>query len=91
MFNGFFVAPGLSGSVIELMGDRPLEGTPWVLKIPCDKPWARPEVKLWNNSIEIQTHFIQESNIHSMWDTTGDKNMKTKKLQRLAVVFYAYV
>ena len=36
-----FVAPNLSGNVIAFMGDRPLEGRPWVLRIPRDKPWVR--------------------------------------------------
>ena len=48
-------------------------------------------MKLWNNSIEMQTHFTQESNRHSVWDTTGGKNLTTKKLPRMAVVPYADV
>ena len=50
---------------------------------------ARGEV--WNNFIEMQKHFIQESNCHSMWDTTGETNLTTNKLPRLVVVPYADV
>ena len=89
--NDFFVASGFSGSVIAFMGNCSLESMQWVLKIPRDNPWKYPEVNLWNNSIEIQTHFIQESNYHSMWDTTGETNLTTKKLSRLEVVIYAAV
>ena len=49
--NDFFVAPGLSGSVIVFVWDIFLEVRPYVFKIPCDKPWAWPEVKFWNNPI----------------------------------------
>ena len=48
---------------------------------------ARGEV--WNNFIEMQKHFIQESNCHSMWDTTGETNTTTKKLPKMTVVPYA--
>ena len=48
-------------------------------------------MKFWNNSIEMQTNFIQESNRHYTWDTTGETNTTTKKLARLAVVPYASV
>ena len=41
-YNYFFVAQNISGNVIAFMGDRPLEGRPWILKIPWDKPWERP-------------------------------------------------
>ena len=45
LFDFVVVAPGLSGSVIAFMGDRPLEDRPWVFKIPRDKSWTWPEVK----------------------------------------------
>ena len=71
------------------MGDQPLEGRPWVFKIPRDNPWAWPEVKFWSNSIDMQTHFSQEENNHYMWDTTAETNLTTKKFPGLAVVPYA--
>ena len=73
MFNDLLVAAGLSGSVIALMGGCPLEVRLWIFKIPRDKSWEWPEIKLWNNFVEMQSHFIQESNCHSMWDNTGEK------------------
>ena len=73
------------------MGDRPLGGRPYIFKIPRDKPWSRPEVKLLSNTIEIQTHFSQEENRHAMWDTTGMKNLTTIMLPRLVVLPYALV
>ena len=91
LFNGFFVAARLSGSVISFMGDCPLEVRLWLFKMPHDKPWVWPEVNFCNNSIEMQTHLIQESNCYSMWDTTGETNLTTKKLSRLEVVIYAAV
>ena len=60
LFDFVVVAPGLSGSVILLMGIQYLEVSPWVFKILCDKAGAMPEVKFCNNYIEMQTHFIQE-------------------------------
>ena len=39
-YNDVCVDPKLSGNVIALMGDYPLEGRPWVFKIPRDKPWS---------------------------------------------------
>ena len=57
-YNVLFVAQNPSGNVIAFMGDRPLESRPWIFKIPWDKPWAWPEIKL-SNPIEMQTHFIQ--------------------------------
>ena len=33
-YNDSFVAQNLSGNVIAFMGDRPLEGRPWIFKIP---------------------------------------------------------
>ena len=90
-YNDLFVAQNLSGNVIAFMGDRPLEGIPWIFKIPRDKPCAWPEVKFLSNPIEIQTHFIQEENCHSMWDTTSMTNLKTLRFPRLAVVPYALV
>ena len=86
-----FVAQNLSGNVIALMGDRPLEGRPWIFKIPRDKQWAWSEVKCLSNPIEMQTHFSQEENRHAMWDTTGMKNLTTLSLPRLAVVPYYLV
>ena len=90
-YNDLFVAPNLSGNVIAFMGYHPLEGRPRVFKIPRDKPWAWPEVKFLSNSIEMQTHFSQEKNRHSMWDTTGETNLMTKKFPRLAVFPYVAV
>ena len=58
------------------MGDRPLEGRPWIFKIPRDKPWAWPEVKFLSNPIEMQTYLSQEEKRHAMWDTTGMTNLK---------------
>ena len=40
------------------------------IKIPRDKPWAWHEIKFLSNPIEMQTHFSQEENRHTMWDTT---------------------
>ena len=73
------------------MGYCPLEGRPWVFKIPRDKPWLWPEIKFLSNSIEMQTHFSQEGNWHTMWDTTGDTNLTTRKFTRLEVVPYEAV
>ena len=56
-YNDVCVDQELSGNVIALMGDHPLEGRPWVFKIPRDKPCSWTEVKFLSNSIEIQTHF----------------------------------
>ena len=61
---------------------RPLEGRPWVFKIPRDRIWAWMEIKLLSNSIEIQTYFSQEGNCHAMWDTTGKTNITTEKLSK---------
>ena len=52
-YNGFFVAQNLSGNVIIFMGYRPLEGRPWIFKIPQEKPWAWPEIKFLRNPIEM--------------------------------------
>ena len=57
-YNDLFVAQNLSVNVIAFMGYRPLEGRPWVFKIPRDKPWAWPKIKFLSNTIEMQTHFI---------------------------------
>ena len=65
-YNSFFVAQNLSGNVIDFIGDSPLEGRPWIFKIPQDKPWAWPEVKFLSNPIEMQIHFSQEENYHVM-------------------------
>ena len=90
-YNDLFVAQNLSGNVIAFMGDRPLEGRPWILKIPRDKPWAWPEIKFLSNPIEMQTHFSQEENRHAMWDNTGMTNLATLRLPRLVVVPYSVV
>ena len=50
-YNNLFVAKNISGNVIAFMGDSPLEGRPWIFKIPRDKPWAWPVVKLLRNPI----------------------------------------
>ena len=71
------------------MGDCPLEERPWIFKIPQDKPWMWPKIKFLRNSIEMQTHFRQEENLHAMCDTTGRTNLTTMKLPRLSVVPYA--
>ena len=91
LFNDFFVAARLSGSVISFMGDCPLEVRLWLFKMPHDKPWVWPEVNFCNNSIEMQTHLIQDSNCYSMWDTTGETNLMTKKFPSLEVFLYADV
>ena len=90
-YNDLFVPQNISGNVINFMGDRPLEGMPWILNIPRENPWSWSEVKLLINPIEMQTHFSQEENRHAMWDTTGMKNLTTLRLPRLAVVPYAVV
>ena len=90
-YNDLFVAQNIPGDFIAFMGDSPLEGRPWIFKIPRDKPWAWPEVKFLSNPIEMQTHFSQEENRHAMWDTTGMTNLTTLRLPRLAVVPYALV
>ena len=59
-YNNLFVAQNLSGKVIAFMGGHPLEGSPWVFKIPWDKSWVWPEIKLLRDPIETQTHFSQE-------------------------------
>ena len=90
-YNNVFVAQNLSGDVIDFVGDRPLEGRPWIFKIPWDKPWVWFEVEFLSNPIEMQTQFIQEENRHAMWDTTFMTNWKTLRLPRFAVVTYAVV
>ena len=90
-YNDCFVAKNISGNVIAFMGGCPLEGSPWILNIPWDKPWAWREVKFLSNTIEMQTHFGQEENSHAMWDTTVMTNLTTLKLPRIAVVTYAVV
>ena len=77
--------------MIAFMGDRPLEGKPWVFNIPQDKPWLWPEIKFLSNSIEIQKHFSQEGNRYFMWDITCKTNLTTKKFPSLAVMPYAVV
>ena len=59
-YNDFFVAKNISGNVIAFMGNRTLEGRPWIFKILRDKPWEWPEVKSLSNPIEMQEHFSQE-------------------------------
>ena len=68
-----------------------MEGRPWILKIPRDKPWAWPEIKFLINPIETQSHFSQEENRHAMWNTTDIKNLTKIRLPRLAVVPYVVV
>ena len=85
-YNDLLVAQNISGNVIAFIEDRPLEGKPLILKIPQDKPWARPEIKLLRNPIGMQTHFSQEEKRHAMWDTTGKTNLKTLRFPRIAVV-----
>ena len=80
-YNDLFVAPDISGNVIAFTGDRPLEGRPWVFKIPWDKPWAWTEIKFLSNSIEMHKNFIQEGNFHAMWDTTGKTNLTKTNFQ----------
>ena len=41
-YNDFFVAQNFSGNVIAFVGNHPLEGRPWILKISRDKLWAWP-------------------------------------------------
>ena len=89
--NGFFVAQNISGNAIAFMGDRTLEGRPWIFKIPRDKPWAWQEIKFLSNPIEMKKNFSQEENCHSMWDTTGRKDLTTVTFPRLAVAPYAVV
>ena len=85
-YNYSFVASNIYGNVIAFMGYHPLEGRPWVFKIPHDKPWDLTEIKFMRNSIQIHMHFSQEGNLHTMWDTIGNTNLTTRKLPRLAVV-----
>ena len=85
-YNGLFVAPNISSSVIAFIGNNPFEGRPWVFKILQYKPWAWPDIKFLSNSIGMQTHFIQEGNCHAMWDTIGKTNLTIRKFTRLAVV-----
>ena len=80
-YNNIFIAKNISGSVIAFMGDLPLEGRPWTFKIPQDKTWVWLEIKFLIKPIEIQTHFSQEENCHSMWETTGRTNLTTVKCQ----------
>ena len=44
-YNDLFFAQNLSGNVIAFMGDHPLEGRPWIFKIPREKPWECREIK----------------------------------------------
>ena len=74
-YNNLFVAQNILGNVIKFMGNCPLEGRLLVFKIPRDKPRVWADIKLLSNSIGMQTHFSQEGNIHSMWDTTSKKNL----------------
>ena len=50
-YNDLFLAQNFAVDVIELMGDNPLEGMPWVFKIPWDKPLTWPEIKFIRKSI----------------------------------------
>ena len=53
-YNDMFATNNLSGSVIGFMGDRPLDGMPWVFNIPQDKSWAWTEVECAENAIECR-------------------------------------
>ena len=77
-YNNLFVSQSLSGNVIAFMGDCPLEGRPWVFKIPRENQWEWPEIKFMSNLIETQMHFSQEGNRHAMWDTMGKTKLTTK-------------
>ena len=90
-YNNMFVAQNLYGNVIDFVGDRTLELRLWIFKIPQDKPWAWPEIKLLSNTIKMRTHFSKEENRHAMWYTTGRTKLTTVKLPRLEVVPYAIV
>ena len=90
-YNIVFVAQNLSGNVVAFMGERTLEGRPWIFKIPQDKPLPWHEIYFLRNLIEIQTHLSQEEILHDMWDTTGKTNLTTIKLPRLALVPYTVV
>ena len=70
-YNDMFATNNLSGSVIGFMGDRPLDGMPWVFNIPQDKSWAWTEVECAENAIEMQGHFGKEGNNNILWDTEG--------------------
>ena len=90
-YNDLFVAQNLSGNVIAFMGYRPLEGRPWIFKIPRDKLWAWSEVKFLSNPIEMQTHFSQDENRHAMWDTISMTKLTTLRFPRLTVIPYAFL
>ena len=51
-FNEMFATNNLSGSVIGFIGDRPLTGSPWMFRVPRDKPWAWIEVEYVDNAIK---------------------------------------
>ena len=70
-YNDMFATNNLSGSVIGFIGDRPLDGMPWVFNIPQDKSWACTEVECVDNAIEMQGHFGKEGNNNILWDTEG--------------------
>ena len=59
-YNNLFVAPNISGNMIAFVGDRTLEGRPWIFNMPQGKPWPWPKVKFLSNPIEMQTHFSEE-------------------------------
>ena len=90
-YNDLFVAQNITGNVIDFMGDRTLEGRPWMFKIPRENPWVWPEIKLLSNPIEMRTHFSQEENCYDMWDTTRRINLTAVNFPRLVVVPYAVV
>ena len=48
-YNDLFASPNPSTNVIAFVGDSPLERRPWVSKIPQEKSWAWPEIKLLRN------------------------------------------
>ena len=51
-YNYMFATNNLSGSVIGFIGDRPLTGSPWMFRVPPDKPWAWIEVEYVDNAIK---------------------------------------
>ena len=78
-YSDFFIAQNIPGNVIGFIGDPPLEGRTWIFKIPRDKPWACPEIKLLRNP-------SQEKNCHDMWDITVRTKLTTVHFPRMTVV-----
>ena len=50
-YNNLSVPQNISGNVIAFMGDRTLDGSPWIFNIPQEKLWAWPKIKLLSNPI----------------------------------------